>query len=134
MATPEDFQENVWNRFEEMENHIDYSYNRHGSARIPKSFRLEVCTRKRDVKFAFKETIDVLPSLRAYITSGQKFHSTLQNPWEALYEEFLKKIKETCKIDIFAVNRNLACKAVRKVSAINLVAAFAQEENFKVCF
>lgn len=129
MTVTDDFQENLWNRFKEMDDHIGYNYNRHG--RVPKSIRLEVCTRKRNSKFAFKETVNVDDSLKAYIESrpDQQSYSSLQSPWQALYDEFLKLMRTTCKISLFAQNYSLACEAVRKISAINLVATFAPEEN-----
>lgn len=128
MFQVEDFHENLWNRFLEMEDHIDYNYNRHGSVRIPKSFRLEICTRKGGLKFAFKETVNIKDTLRAYIVD--KSRNIGQNPWKDLHDYFLDrmKLKMICDDDnlkLFSENNELVRGAVRKVSGINLVAVFA---------
>lgn len=125
MTTMNQFHENLWNRFLEMEDHIDYNFNRHGSVRIPQSFRLEVCTRKRNLKFAFKETFNIDDRLKAYIVnkSGHIGHS----PWKTVHDNFLELMRTSCKIELFAENDDLACQAVRKVSAINLVAVFDRQ-------
>ncbi len=125
MDRTKDFHENLWNRFLEMKDHIDYNVNRHGSVRIPKSFRLEVCTRKKGLKFAFKETVNLDDSLRAYIEC--KLGHIGQSPWKTMHDNFLEMMRSSCEIDLFSENDDLACEAVRKVSAINLVAVFARQ-------
>lgn len=134
LRTPDDFLEHLKNRFMEMREHLIYECNRHGPVRVPKSLRLEVCTRKRSLKTAFGETVVVSDGLQNCILSEATAFSSHYSPsmpieWKMLYENFIDRLKENCKINVLDdINFKAACAAVRKVSAINLRATFCQDE------
>lgn len=124
----------MWNRFLEMRDHVVYECLRHGAERVPKSLRLEIRTRKGDLKIAFGETAVLEEPLRVAIyehakTSNRKLsHSTegslLSEPWKQLHDHFWKQLQQNCKIDVTSGDLVAASAAIRKVSEINLIANF----------
>lgn len=134
MNQPAHFEANLWNRFLEMRDHVVYECLRHGADRIPKSLRLEIRTRKGDLKIAFGETAILDEPLRDAIledarNSNKKLsHSTegslLTQPWKQMHDHFWKQLKQNCKIDVTSRDMAAASAAIRKVSEINLIANF----------
>ncbi|CAL8100778.1 unnamed protein product [Orchesella dallaii] len=117
-----DFQNHLRNRFLEMRDHVLYEVRRHGRCRFPRTFKLEVKTRKRDLQSAFGSTID--PSNHFDGNDDSNVDPRLREYWGVLNQKFIDLLCRDCKIPIFDSDPKKSEVAVRKVSAINLIANF----------